>query len=99
MAKQSVEDKKKRLEDGRCPVHGLVMYQVSGPYYIVETPPPLGVMMDEHDILESMTKQFAGVRVMCTRKDCGITAMETEAFGPATLTPEWEYLLDESKVG
>lgn len=28
MAKQSVEDRMKRLEEGRCPVHGTAMVQI-----------------------------------------------------------------------
>jgi hypothetical protein len=98
MAKQTVADRQKRLDEGCCPIHGLGMGQVDVWYYIVESPPPLGVPMTEVEILQSMEKRAVYTIVGCPRKDCGITAKASSPEGPAELTEKWAYLLEADSI-
>jgi hypothetical protein len=98
MAKQTVADRQARLDEGCCPIHGLDMGQVDVWYYIVDSPPPLGVPMTEVQILQSMKRHAAYTIVACPRKDCGISAKQLRAGGPAELTDEWLYLLEADGV-
>lgn len=98
MAKQTVADRQRRLDEGCCPIHGLGMGQIDVWYYIVESPPPLGVPMTEAQILQAMKKRPAYTIVECPRKDCGITAKQLDYAGPAELMEEWKYLLETDGV-
>lgn len=56
MAKQTIADRQKRVVERCCPIHGFDMGQVDVWYYVVESPPPLGVPMTQVEILQSMKK-------------------------------------------
>lgn len=77
MAKQSWFDRIKRLSDGRCPLHGIPMYQIDLEYIQL----PYGRLTANRFI------------VQCPRKDCSITAFESEAFGEAQLFPQFKNLI------
>lgn len=96
MAKQTRADRERRLDQGCCPVHGVGMPQVGQWYYVVESGPPLGVVMSMDEILDAMKLRSAYTIVECPRQDCDIQAKASSPQGPAELLPEWAYLLEEA---
>lgn len=75
--KQSYSDRMKRLSDGRCPIHGIPMYQIDIEHILQ----PCG----HYD-----TGRFI---VGCSRKDCNIKAYEEKPFEDAVLFPEFNHLI------
>lgn len=78
MAKQSRIDRIKRLENGRCPIHGIPMYQE----YLEYIKMPCG---HYHATGRSI--------VECSRKDCNIKAYENKPFQDAELFTEFLNLI------
>lgn len=93
--KQTRAERERRLEQGRCPIHGRFMGQVESWYYVVEEGPPLGVPMLETEILESMKKRAVYTIVQCSWGGCSIKAKSAGPDGPCELLPEWEHVLDD----
>lgn len=77
--KQSIQDRVKRINEGRCPIHGLYMPQVG--YWEEQK----GGALDGAVVTE----------VECPRKDCNIRAKAAGPDGPWELLPEWKYLLQD----
>ena len=75
--KQTKQDRLKRLSEGRCPIHGLTMYQID----------------NEQILLPCGHYKYSRAIVECSRKDCDIKAYEKKAFENAVLFPEFEYLI------
>ncbi len=78
MAKQSIPDRLKRLQEGRCPIHGRQLTQAS----------------------EWFTDEETGE--MYTFVECAqcraVLAYEHKAFGPATLVPECQHLIQPATL-
>ena len=79
-AKQSYADRVHRLSDGRCPIHGIPMYQIDLEYVAL----PCGHYEARRAIVE------------CSRKDCEVLAYEEKPFQDAVLFPQFQYLLNQS---
>lgn len=77
--KQSRQDRLTRLSDGRCPIHGIPMYQIDLEYVQL----PCGHYEARRSIVE------------CSRRDCEILAYEEEPFQDAVLLPQFQYLLNQ----
>ncbi len=79
MKKQSSSDRKRRLDQGCCPIHGIWMPQIGLNYltYCKECGAP----------------QKSEAVVGCPRKDCEIIALTPTIDGPWRLPKELEYLL------
>jgi hypothetical protein len=75
--KQSAKDRIKRINEGRCPIHGVSMTQVSC------WDKQIGGALDSTDVCV----------VECPRRDCHIQAVAASADGPWELLPEWDPLL------
>lgn len=75
--KQSAKDRIKRINEGRCPIHGLYMPQVG------RWEEQIGGPLDG--------AQFTIVE--CPRNDCNIQAKAVGPQGPWELLSEWDYLL------
>ncbi len=76
--------RKKRLSEGRCPIHGLIMYQIG-----------LEEIETYCDSCEQNHTQLGRHIVQCTRKDCHITCYEIQPYADAELFPKFIYLLKE----
>lgn len=74
---QSAADRRKRLGEGRCPVHGIFMPQVGGWSRRV------GGALDGKQV----------TIVECPRRDCSIQAYAAAPDGPWELLPEHDWLL------
>ena len=82
MRKQSLVDRKKRLDDGCCPIHGLWMPQSGQANFI--------------HCKECGTPKNWDVVVSCPRKDCEIYAYTKGYYDPRILPKEFQYLLENS---
>lgn len=81
--KQSKLDRLKRLNESRCPIHGLFMSQV-GEHYIYSDPCNT---CGEKKFIDQL------YIVKCPRKNCDIKGV-TESYDlPVQLLPEFLYLL------
>ncbi len=80
--KQSLEDRRRRLEQGCCPVHGLDMGQVDK-------------VVEERE--GGWWREVASI-VECPRKGCGVRATQVLHDDPAVLLPEWMHLLGPEAV-
>lgn len=86
-AKQSRTDRLKRLNEGRCPVHGMFMGQVDCLVDANYDP------INENDEEEHPEPWFIPLR--CCRKGCRIEVRADDVRdGPWVLAPEVAYLLD-----
>ena len=83
MKKQSIGDRQKRLEECRCPIHGLALSQVS-PYFQQS-----GGRFDGTEVCLAA----------CSRSDCSIRVVATGPGEPVELLPEWEHLLKLQATG
>jgi hypothetical protein len=77
MAKQSRLDRMERLKDGRCPIHGIPMYQKDL----------------EYKQMSCGHYHPGRAIVGCSRNDCDIRAYEEKPFEDAELFPEFLYLI------
>lgn len=84
-AKQSRADRERRLNEGRCPVHGIWMPQFSSWYLPCGHSEP-GFLTGDEDAAYTI--------VSCPRADCGIMVKAFDVFGPWKLTKEWSWILD-----
>jgi hypothetical protein len=79
---QSAFARARRLRDGCCPIHGVVMYQVDGFHFDKDgnlvNPEPAGA---DYTI------------VGCTRNGCEIRATMRDFTGPAWLLPQFRHLI------
>lgn len=108
MAKQSRADRQKRLDEGRCPIHGCGMGQVSNFYFwswrrsLKLLPTIRAVMQHVPSERADATLEDAGVRWVaiceCPRGDCGIRAYAHNVGGPWQLLPEWAYIIESAPL-
>jgi hypothetical protein len=89
-AKQSRADRLKRLQEGRCPIHGSWLSQTN-----------CMVDANHHEISEGDEEEHPEpwfFPMACPRKGCDIEvrALEDVVKGPFELSPDFAYLLDES---
>lgn len=105
-AKQSRADRQKRLEEGRCPIHGCGMTQVFA-FYASKWEYPVGFARTMRAVMEDVPSKRAeaaldvvGVRWVaineCPRGDCGIRTYGHSVNGPWHLLPEWAYIIEDA---
>jgi len=79
--RQSAADRQKRLDEGRCPIHGIGLCQIDSWY-------------EEADWPKRRTLGKHYTLVTDGRNDCPLVIKAYDSDGPWEVLPEWEHILD-----